>query len=1410
MSRIFLSHASAETIQALALKKWLIDQNPPLANDIFLDVDDIKPTDEWAQVIQERGENCRVMVCLVSKAWEESWECRQELKIARRFNKGILPARLGASVGQTVENYQWVDLYGEGRQTEIEVEYQEKEHVVSFPSRALRRLRDAVVGHGIGADTFVWPPPSDLKRVPYRGWAAHDEFDAAVFFGRDAQIARALKRMHEMRVSDEEETLFVILGPSGAGKSSFLRAGLLPRLRRDDANYIVLDIVRPEDNVLTGPNGLANAIHAACETYGLPPIALGDVRNACLEHTDEVGRLLREIHEAATAQLDELPEDAIKPSLVIPLDQAEELFGVDAGREAGRFLDLIGEYTKAEFAEQVPLIVAVTVRTEHHGKLQNAPQLNAVRAVLFDDLKPLPMASFKEVIEGPARRATEGGRPLELEHELVEKLLIDGTQGADTLPLLSLTLARLYESYGEDGLLELDEYKKMGEMRNVVQAEIEALLSNEAAERLRQLEMLRAAFVPGLATINPDTDLPVRRVAQWNKVNADVKPLLEKFIDKRLLVKDSRDGGDVVEVALEGLLIHWTDLKGWLDAQREDLKRAELLNREAAAWQKNERNTAYLLEGRRLEDAEKLFKRPDYRPHIAAAREFVTASRTRARRRRLILQGAAAIIVVAALVAGFFEIRAVQSSRQTTAWRLLNEASQMLEGSRAGGDVRALQELLAARSIGKDAAGAVEAVAEGTRGQDKIIQNPPRTDRTSDGKPIEGIAPVRSVAMSPDGTRIAWANDDKLVRVWDQQTNDIRGLETFGDFASKAVAFSPDGKLLAAGTGDSRLLLWDANELTPVVKPIRHSQGVLSVGFSGDGKWIATGASDGTIRVFDTAGNLRFRDPARHQPSTQATGVALSSDGRFLVSGGDDATVRLWDAQSGRQLQQAGDPEVDNAVMAVAFSRKDDLVAVGRRDGILELRDGRTLALRLSVKAHPNAIESLAFGPNGSRIVTGGGDNTVRVWDVDTLTPVGSPLLGHHGQVSSVRFSGDGARIVSGGFDGSVRVWNALTAVPILAKQGKDVRAAAFSPDGHQFASGGTDGTVKIWDAAKGKYLSTIGLTGPDCDEEYKCSVIALAFDPKRPRLVTGAADGTVRVWDLTDPRRGRLLRINTPPEVPPDASKVIKSVAFSPDGDMIAAAGLDGVVRVWDANTDDLTPIAAEIAHGKRPPSASADEGADVRYEVWSLAFSPDGRHMATGSGYDENGTDSNFLQLWTVDPNRDDPLMRDGDPIVDHQGWVIYCVDFDREGKRVVTSSYDGTIRVFDSQSHNRIALLSSDRNPVLSVAFAHHEDLLVAGGTDGKVRLWDTKTYEPVGTPLVGHSGWVYAVAFSPHDDVILSASADGTIRLWSAPTDFTIAVCGKLVANMSEKQWEDWVSDGDWTMRYRKLCDLPISE
>jgi len=117
----------------------------------------------------------------------------------------------------------------------------------------LQQLLDGLHTVGIAAEHFRWPPPDDPDRAPYRGWAPLEEVDAAVFFGRNAQILRGLDALHGMR-STGVESLFVILGPSGAGKSSFLRAGLLPRLRRDDRRFLPLPIVRPERAVLPERN----------------------------------------------------------------------------------------------------------------------------------------------------------------------------------------------------------------------------------------------------------------------------------------------------------------------------------------------------------------------------------------------------------------------------------------------------------------------------------------------------------------------------------------------------------------------------------------------------------------------------------------------------------------------------------------------------------------------------------------------------------------------------------------------------------------------------------------------------------------------------------------------------------------------------------------------------------------------------------------------------------------------------------------------------------------------------------------------------------------------------------------------------------------------------------------------------
>ena len=314
---------------------------------------------------------------------------------------------------------------------------------VLLATDGVRRLLAGLRTLGIGAGHFAWPPQGYSERAPYRGWAPLEEADAAVFFGRDAQILRGLDALHGMR-STGVESLFVVLGPSGARKvvvsAGWTVASAAPRRPPLPA----LPIVRPERAVLTGDLGLAKAIHQLRTDLGFRGPVLGEIKNAChREHVEQLRGWLEEARQEARARLLDVPAEQRAPTLVLPVDQAEELFNADAGPEAARFLELLAALVQYETGFTRAMVAAATIRADRYEPLQIAPQLAGVHTVVFDELKPMPAAGYKEVITGPARRTTAAGRRLSIEPALVERLPAETADGADALPLLALSIERL-------------------------------------------------------------------------------------------------------------------------------------------------------------------------------------------------------------------------------------------------------------------------------------------------------------------------------------------------------------------------------------------------------------------------------------------------------------------------------------------------------------------------------------------------------------------------------------------------------------------------------------------------------------------------------------------------------------------------------------------------------------------------------------------------------------------------------------------------------------------------------------------------------------------------------------------------------------------------------------------------------
>jgi WD40 repeat protein len=251
-------------------------------------------------------------------------------------------------------------------------------------------------------------------------------------------------------------------------------------------------------------------------------------------------------------------------------------------------------------------------------------------------------------------------------------------------------------------------------------------------------------------------------------------------------------------------------------------------------------------------------------------------------------------------------------------------------------------------------------------------------------------------------------------------------------------------------------------------------------------------------------------------------------------------------------------------------------------------------------------------------------------------------------------------------------------------------------------------------------------LTGP------AGGVTKMAFSPDGTLLASAGGDQKVWLWDTA--KRAPVKTLS-------GHSNNVLSVAFSPDGTLLASAGADRTILLWD--------IATGAPRGK---PLSGHTGS-----VLGVAFSPDGKLLAS-AGSDQT------VRLWytaTGAPARVPALFG-------HQN-AVFGVAFSPDGKLLASAGVDATVRLWDTATGApRGEPLKGHAGVVYAVAFSPDGKLLASGGDDRTVRFWDTATGTPEGAPLAGHNGAVLSVAFNPKRPLLASASADRTIRLWNTTT------------------------------------------
>jgi len=1042
------------------------------------------------------------------------------------------------------------------------------------------------------------------------------------------------------------------------------------------------------------------------------------------------------------------------PRLVLVVDQLEEVFSLcedEAQRHA--FLDALVAATTS----RGDTVVIATLRADYYARLAEHPRLADLASAHQFLVTPMDEVGLAEAIEGPAR-AVE----LRLEDGLTETILRDLARRPGSLPLLGHCLLELWERRTES-TLSLAAYLDAGGVASALAQRADAVyIGLPPGQQTVVRRVLLRLTQPGEGS--DDT----RRRVTFSELITDpaqqqaVEAVVARLTEARLLTTGGPPAQERwVEVSHEALIREWPRLRSWVEDDRAGLRIHRRLTAAAAEWERLDRDEGALYRGAQLAE---LVAWAEGHPGFAnpLEREFLEASvaiedvQRRHRRRRLQL-------VTASLATGLVVVSALAVTASVQ--RDHAEEQQRLALSR-GVAAEAVNQLSIEPGLGLSLA--IEAVeVAATREalaalRQALITPHPR---------LEVPGGRRDFALDPTGRHLAVGAEDGTVAVWGTETGEL--LATLGAHAGPVwvTSFSPDGRRLAT-TDETGVYVWDVADAA-LLHHLPHETSVFGMAWSPDGRQVVTGAQADGIHVWDvrTGGRVATLETSAATSFVRLTldgelllawsavdpqmlvfdgttgerlavlegheaaavDADLSPDGRHAISVGLDATARLWNLPAGEEIAKL--EGFGDRVWVGRFSSDGTLAIIGDSVGavrVVEVPSGRT---RFEVTAHADAVVGAAFSPDDTVAVTVSLDGTALVWDIadgqprEVLPLNGAAALGI--EANSVLFTPDGQQVLTRA--ATVQVWD-VPPGPSLELRGHErlVGTLALSPDGALLATGSADGTLRLWNLVDGGPLQVLEV--PDS------AISAASFSSDGSRLVTAnpfqasVSDRAMppTIWDIATGRQDATLPVPAPTRPPCPQVCQTNAVTHSPDGQAIATAGQDGVVRLWDAHGGEqlrtLEPVDGLLR---------------------GLGFSPDGRWLA--------GAAWKSVPIWDADTGE----------MIHELPAPGMAVAFDPAGDRLAVAGDDGVATIWAAAT-GRLTGELRHSSAVADVAWSHDGRFLLTAAGDGG-HLWDVGAQQKI--QRFNAYGGAHAVAFTL-DDAIVTGAADGTVRFHHC------TVCGSV--------------------------------